>query len=376
MSKKRTREEEEKEVEGERIDEGNCVGNEEDGRRKKSPKLSSEQSDDKHEGEEKQGAAAVANAEEQRGEEEEAKKDEEEIAKEEEPAKKEEEKKGEAEVAIEEKEEVATEKKEKEEADKENKTKEEQEKKENNGTGKEDKEDKKEEKPRKSTSGGGHVFGSGSSFGSAFGSIPQKNVFASDDKENKQDPGTKKPVFGSGFAFGSSSFANEKKENIFDSAPQENAKKEEEDANEDTPEASKETYAKVEQPLTEKKIETGEEGEQSVFSCRAKLYTLDLTNPSEGWRERGVGTLHVNTTQESKSRLVMRADGVLKVILNLPLLSGFEVHSGMNSSLSGEKFVRINCIQENKPLQYALRTSNADISKQLFDEIEKLIPAE
>lgn len=359
MSKKRTREDNDGGVEDGDIVEGNSVGNEEEERRKKSPKLSSEQPNDQAGDEQKQEGTAIAKTEQQ----DEVNKEEEGIAKGEESVKK----KGEAEVETDAK----------EETDKEKKV-EEEEKKENNETGKGDMEDKKEEK-KESKSTSGHVFGSGSSFGSTFGSIPQKNVFASDDKENKdtkEDAGAKKPVFGSGFAFGSSSFTSEKKENIFDSAPQEEAKKEEEDSNEDTPEASKETYAKVEQPLQEKKIETGEEGEQSVFSCRAKLYTLDLTKPSEGWRERGVGTLHVNTTQESRSRLVMRADGVLKVILNLPLLSGFEVHSGMNSSLSGEKFVRVNCIQENKPLQYALRTSNAEISKQLFEEIKKLIPAE
>lgn len=374
MSKKRTREDEEGEAECVTTVEGNSVEKEEERRRKKSPKLSTEQSDKAEDGHKQE--KAVSNTEKQQEKKEGVKEDEEGKAAEEEPVQKEEEEEEEDKNADVKKDEAEVEIEKKVEGDKEEKT-EEGKKKEQNDTEKENVEEKKESK---SAIGGGHVFGSGSTFGSAFGSIPQKNVFASDDKENKdtkkEESVTKKPVFGSGFTFGSGSFTNEKKENIFDSAPKEEAKKEEEDTNQDTPEASKETYAKVEQPLQEKKIETGEEGEESVFSCRAKLYTLDLTNPSEGWRERGVGTLHVNTTQESKSRLVMRADGVLKVILNLPLLSGFEVLSGMKSSLSGEKFVRINCIQDNKPLQYALRTSNADISKQLFEKIENLIPSE
>lgn len=267
-----------------------------------------------------------------------------------------------------------------------------------------------------------HVFGSGLTFGSALKS--SSNIFSSDNKENQDTNSADSkptPVFGSGFAFGSSSFASaisteksteeggeEKQKNIFDTienndeekgkptngnekADQENpnnddnnnnSKDNDNDSNNDTPEASKETYAKVDQPLQEKKIETGEEKEKSVFSCRAKLYMLDLTNPSEGWKERGVGTLHVNTLNEEsaeskqKSRIVMRADGVLKVILNLPLLPKCEVMSGMNSSLSGEKFVRVNGIEDGKPFQYALRTANAEASTKLFEQIKKLIPTE
>lgn len=135
-------------------------------------------------------------------------------------------------------------------------------------------------------------------------------------------------------------------------------------------------------------VETGEELEESTFSCRAKLYALDLTSADKSWKERGVGTLHVNTFKKSKdpsdddnaekaakttSRLVMRSDGLLRVVLNVPLLKSFEVFKGMKSSLQSEKFVRITAIEDSKPIQYALKTGNTDTADKLYNSIKQLI---
>lgn len=132
-------------------------------------------------------------------------------------------------------------------------------------------------------------------------------------------------------------------------------------------------------PLEQRKVETGEEKEVSVFSCRAKLYVLDLANSDAGWKERGVGTLHVNSSKDEgqpKSRLVMRVDGSLRVVLNLPWVKSFKVMEGMKSSLQSEKFVRISAVEENnKPVQYALRMNNAETTKNLFKTIQGLVPS-
>lgn len=117
------------------------------------------------------------------------------------------------------------------------------------------------------------------------------------------------------------------------------------------------------------------------------------TKPGEesGWKERGVGTLHVNTTKRdpsgasattaTKSRLVMRADGLLRVVLNLPLLKASTlVMAGMKSSLQSEKFVRVNGVESDEQggkgmmVQYALKTGNADTAKALLRAIEGVIP--
>jgi Ran-binding protein 3 len=82
-------------------------------------------------------------------------------------------------------------------------------------------------------------------------------------------------------------------------------------------------------------VETGEEGEKTIFSSRAKLYFFD-----KEWKERGAGILKLNITrlqynnsdssddQEDcsettpptrKARLLMRADGSHRVVLNTAL---------------------------------------------------------
>lgn len=143
-------------------------------------------------------------------------------------------------------------------------------------------------------------------------------------------------------------------------------------------------YVQVKSPLEQKKVETGEESEESVFTCRAKLYALDASNSSDGWKERGVGTLHVNAVKpefeenyinKAKSRAVMRADGILKVILNVPINKNTEIMSGMKSSLSSEKFVRITAFEDGRPFQYSLRTGSADTAKKLYEVLKKQIPS-
>jgi hypothetical protein len=74
-------------------------------------------------------------------------------------------------------------------------------------------------------------------------------------------------------------------------------------------------------------VETGEEQEKTYFSCKAKLF--QFTN--QEWKERGIGTFKVNVRvtdgREDKkaARMIMRADGVLRVMLNQPLFKGMKV---------------------------------------------------
>ncbi len=70
----------------------------------------------------------------------------------------------------------------------------------------------------------------------------------------------------------------------------------------------------------------------------------------------------------------MRSNGVLKVILNLPLLPEFEVLKGMKSSLASEKFIRITAIEDDKPIQYALRVNNKGDAEKLYESIASIIP--
>lgn len=76
-------------------------------------------------------------------------------------------------------------------------------------------------------------------------------------------------------------------------------------------------------------IETGEEGESTEMTCRAKLYNWAVQEDGKKeWRERGVGVLRLNVTRppvedednvKPTARLLMRADGSHRVLLNSPI---------------------------------------------------------
>lgn len=65
-----------------------------------------------------------------------------------------------------------------------------------------------------------------------------------------------------------------------------------------------------------KPVETGEENETTEFTAKGKLYYFD----DKKWKERGTGTFKVNLKTESNGkksgRIIMRADGALRVMLN------------------------------------------------------------
>ncbi|PWY97232.1 PH domain-like protein, partial [Testicularia cyperi] len=112
---------------------------------------------------------------------------------------------------------------------------------------------------------------------------------------------------------------------------------------------------------------TGEEDEETIHSIRAKLYTM---SEDQSWKERGTGTLRVNvpktSTGKRSARLVMRADGILRVILNVSLFQG------MKCELA-EKFVRIVAFEDAKPVHYAIKMSNPNNAAALMDVLDDFV---
>ncbi|AET39384.1 Yrb2p Ecym_4321 [Eremothecium cymbalariae DBVPG len=221
-----------------------------------------------------------------------------------------------------------------------------------------------------SSSGTSNSSGSSSGGGGADG-----------EGDMKEADGAKPFSFGSGLAFGSGfkvlKTDNKSSGTIFSKTARENSDTNELSSKQATAEV--ETGEPVEDAdgivrLTKQVIESGEEAEDSVYQANAKLY--QLCNMREGWKERGVGAIHVNKNRiTAKARIVMRSRGLLKVILNLPLLKGFTVQKGFPGSLQSEKFIRILTIGEaNEPVQYALKTAKGEIAEELFKMIEDLIP--
>ncbi|KAG7868843.1 hypothetical protein KL918_001486 [Ogataea parapolymorpha] len=218
------------------------------------------------------------------------------------------------------------------------------------------------------------VFGARTTFGQAsgFSMLSKKNVFEKQDDKDKDKTEEKKEapksVFGSGSTFGNAFQHAIGKKSIFDE-PQESS------AEPEDKEVSKEVYKKVH--LEKQQVKSGEEEEETLFQVKAKLYHMDLTNVSEGWKEKGVGILKVNKfinpIKHYHARLVMRQDGILKLILNVPIVKGVEVFKGMASSLNSDKFIRVQVVEDSKPVQYAFKIGMVENSSKLYNVIESLV---
>lgn len=118
-------------------------------------------------------------------------------------------------------------------------------------------------------------------------------------------------------------------------------------------------------------VKTGEEGEETKMSLRVRLYVVSLVDQTVGWKERGVGLLRLNANREGKHRLVLRADGNLRVALNLALSSTTQVYLGFPSSLSSEKVVRVTGVDnDGTTSQFAMRCASAEAAQELYDVLK------
>ncbi|KAF2152098.1 hypothetical protein K461DRAFT_162226 [Myriangium duriaei CBS 260.36] len=181
-----------------------------------------------------------------------------------------------------------------------------------------------------SSSGGfGSAFGgSGGGFGSAFGGVGGTKLSSFATSSNAAPAGVKKPVK----AFGAPADAE-------DEASEDDGE-EEDGARLKSPKSNEEE--KQDERFFRQDLNTGEENEKTEYTCRAKLYNFVHSNPDDEtskkeWKERGLGTLRLNVLNSgneeadleagrsgtpsggAQARLVMRADGSHRVILNTPI---------------------------------------------------------
>lgn len=205
--------------------------------------------------------------------------------------------------------------------------------------------------PGGSAFGGGTPFGSGSStsvFGSTAktGSVFGGGSFAAAGKPGALGSfagGTGPKIEGlSGKATKPFGAAEES-----DEEPDEEAGDEDNDGHRSPVHSTEETTVKKDKRFYEQEVETGEEGENTLFTSRAKLFSFEKTDDgSSAWKERGSGFIKVNVrdaeTNElseqpkeeeietsdakakaivppKKARLIMRANGTNRLVLNTPL---------------------------------------------------------
>lgn len=161
--------------------------------------------------------------------------------------------------------------------------------------------------------GGSSGFGGAGGFGSLGGSGGGLSSFAS-GKPSSAIATSSKPAK----AFG---------------APADDEEEEAGDAGEDADESgiksplSKDSD-KQDERFYEQELETGEEDEFTEYSCRAKLYNFaSVAEGKKEWKERGLGVVRLNVkkaapgedTTKPTARLLMRAEGSHRVILNTPV---------------------------------------------------------
>lgn len=104
-------------------------------------------------------------------------------------------------------------------------------------------------------------------------------------------------------------------------------------------------------------METGEEGESTLFSCKAKLYHFT----GKEWKERGIGTFKLNVTeaegdQNMTARLIMRTVGVFRVVLNTPVFKGMKVGDNAGKEPTG-KMINLAGVENGKPIPLMLKVS-------------------
>ncbi|ORX77473.1 PH domain-like protein, partial [Anaeromyces robustus] len=114
---------------------------------------------------------------------------------------------------------------------------------------------------------------------------------------------------------------------------------------------------------------TGEEDEECIHSVRAKLYE----DENNSWKERGIGLLKINRNKENKSkvRLVMRVEGILRVILNERLIPN------MKFNIIQDKYISFAAISDSKTIKkYLIKCGTAMSANELYQALIKATPEE
>ncbi|KAL2004390.1 hypothetical protein VTN02DRAFT_1 [Thermoascus thermophilus] len=178
-----------------------------------------------------------------------------------------------------------------------------------------------------------------------------------------------KPAGGlTSFAGGSSALGSTSKAKPFGAAEDEEEENEEEAEKQAVGEFEKE---KEDERFFKQEVETGEEEETTYFSCKAKLFHFT----DKEWKERGIGTFKVNVREPEEgkktARMIMRADGVLRVMLNTPIFKGMVVGDPTGKEPT-TKQINIASVENGRSVPLLLRTGSVDLAKELYHVVRDL----
>jgi len=118
----------------------------------------------------------------------------------------------------------------------------------------------------------------------------------------------------------------------------------------------------------EEAVTTGEEEEDTLYSCMASLYEFDTGQ----WKEKGKGMLKLNKHKDKGTiRLIMRQQGNLKLMLNAHVWDGMKI-----TKMEESKGISFSCINHltddsaNTLTMFAVRTRDAGAIQGLCEALD------
>ncbi|ABN67093.2 nuclear pore protein [Scheffersomyces stipitis CBS 6054] len=238
-------------------------------------------------------------------------------------------------------------------------------------------EKKNEVKPSTTLSFGsnnGNTFGFGQKNGGDNNETSTKPAFSFsfNPTASSGSDSSAKPAFTLGSTNGSSVFGNSSATNAFSV---ESTTSESKDTDKDDDKVQEEEtggdFAPVAQ-LGSEKVESvsGEELEDTLYTKRAKLMLFDPSSKENPYVNKGVGDLKVLKNKETqKSRVLIRADGGLRVLLNIAISKDMTYTQIGNGSMV--RIPTVNPLDTSKIETYVLKvktpSDGADLLKHLDD---------
>ncbi|KAF2035202.1 hypothetical protein EK21DRAFT_55076 [Setomelanomma holmii] len=153
------------------------------------------------------------------------------------------------------------------------------------------------------------------------------------------------------------------------------ASDEEEGDEEDGEKDNTEEERRSSQPLlSQQPHETGEEGENTVWTGRAKLYMMAGETGSRAWKERGAGTFKFNVTvdEPKKARFVLRADGTHRLLLNAAVTKQLVFGGDAKGEKPKDGRLLFNSPNANGEIEMHLLRLKAERAVELWEEVSKV----
>ncbi|KAJ5931810.1 hypothetical protein N7516_006299 [Penicillium verrucosum] len=119
-------------------------------------------------------------------------------------------------------------------------------------------------------------------------------------------------------------------------------------------------------------VETGEENESTEFAAKGKLYYFE----NKKWKERGTGTFKLNFKTEAggkkSGRIIMRADGALRVMLNSAVWRTMPFGDPKGSRPT-TRDIYLASNEDGKVVSLLLRLGNETHTGELFDVLKDIM---